>query len=387
MKDLTKVGSEDRTAGAEDAVARRDKAMELSLKWHPGNHVQVLVEHGLLAKGAVPMKLEGQREWQRLRELRPHLVEPLLTVVKSHMSILKGFGIARDLRDLFNAAQEALEDTQRQCRSAGAANIEDPFVRAIMEFGPEEALERFHRGTIEQRLARAARSVAEVPISDADEVFRSEFLQPAWDVGVESVVDFLLAQLEGVPGGRKARHLVRVVNVMVQRQTEGEDVGHARVLLNYMGVLLLGAKGRFQGGAVCEAEYLEIHAMFSRFEVDTTPLIINQQLSEAFFAPVTLFRTHYGAPGRIPPLALPGAASVVPEPLAVPAGADDAGATGAPTVEEPPVPPEEERPAPSDTDRGDAQQPPAGEHEQEKPVAGEPEQEKPVAGEPGQEEA
>mmetsp|Transcript_9011 Transcript_9011/g.22571 ORF Transcript_9011/g.22571 Transcript_9011/m.22571 type:complete len:408 (+) Transcript_9011:53-1276(+) len=315
MEELLEVAKGELARGDANTRIRRDKAMELCLKWHPDNHVQMLVEHSMLATRDEHMLREVQHEEQELRELRRGLEGPLFHVVTPLMTVMEGFAIARDLKDLYTAAFEADRSTRQQFRNVGGPGNRGILEQDILEFGPAEALRRHRREAI---APADARSVTEVPVSAEEERRLSGSFQEAWEGGPENVVQLLITMLRGaLPGGGKARHLVRISRAVVQRG--GMEQGCE--LLHHVGVLLLCVMERFHGAAPCKSDYIDLQTWFSSFNADTPPATINFHLSHAFFAPDTLYQARHT--GRAPP--------------GIQRGPDQAGAAAAPAAaSEPP---------------------------------------------------
>mmetsp|Transcript_25192 Transcript_25192/g.57291 ORF Transcript_25192/g.57291 Transcript_25192/m.57291 type:complete len:484 (+) Transcript_25192:99-1550(+) len=311
-----------------DKKNQRDKAMELSLKWHRDNAVVVLVEHSLLARNEEDLRIEVGIARKMMLELRKDLSKsPFLrmtSVVDSLMSKLGDYAIAADYRVMFTATKEALRRSSIQYRSVGAPGQQAQFTADMEESGPTIAFERTTGGKMDPVYATVFCRDASVmdtqktvicrdmPGTDKQETVPATLVTAAEEEACATILlsltnvapgygeasDFLLKVLKDVRGGKKARHLIKVVRVMQQREGGSDE---CNALLLAMCVLLMCVKRRFQSGGGCEANYLDIHHFFSGFPIDSAVTLINQKLAARYFDIATSFRQQWAPNFPAPP--------------------------------------------------------------------------------------
>mmetsp|Transcript_96200 Transcript_96200/g.257161 ORF Transcript_96200/g.257161 Transcript_96200/m.257161 type:complete len:424 (+) Transcript_96200:90-1361(+) len=298
MRDLLEAAEKEAATGRGDVKLHRDKSMELSLKWRKNSNEphlieSVLVEHALLARGDKELDSEASKEKQEVKQLRHKLSKTpflrLVGVLDSLMSKLGQYALPDDWRCLRVAVSESLARSQLQYRSVGSAGYQAQFTSDMEECGPHVAYQRITSNPLDVSVFLRGKSVFDWPVTHDEEETCEAVLNAENLEGIpEQRVAFLRDVLARVPGGKKARHLVRVAAAILQR---GEDYDQCNQLLVAVGVLLLCVKRRFQAGPDCERDYLQIHEFFSGFPFDTNATRINQQLCAKFFDPATQFRT------------------------------------------------------------------------------------------------
>mmetsp|Transcript_96199 Transcript_96199/g.257157 ORF Transcript_96199/g.257157 Transcript_96199/m.257157 type:complete len:413 (+) Transcript_96199:17-1255(+) len=302
MRDLLEAAEKEAATGHGDVTQHRDKSMELSLKWRKNskkpNWIQwVLVDHASLAKNELAVKdaweYENKELKNRIAAFKYHRVRKQVAVLVAKIQKKLGVhAIPEDLRAM-RLAMDALmrEDVVKTQVERFEIDMdrEGPYVAYKWITGHELETSVFLRGT----------SVFVEPVTLGEEQTCEAVLNSENPEGIpERTVAFLRDVLARVPGGKKARHLVKVTDTILQR---GEDRDQCNHLLVAVGVLLLCVKRRFQAGPDCEGDYVQIHEFFSRLPADTNAARINQQLCAKFFDPATQFRTRTDPDARAPP--------------------------------------------------------------------------------------